>query len=685
MKILKTVVNNLIKKDIFINTILSLLLLITAVATFVPFSPKMPAEGLDASWQFAINQAFSQGLSFGTEFIFTFGPYASAYTKVYHPSTDLMAMVASFYLSLAYWIALVILLSGTTFRRGVFLSILLTLSLVLISTDALFFSYPLLVALCVFKITQSKNDLLSVGKHVLPAVAVLFSPLGFLLLVKGSVGLLCIAITVICFLMFIYNKKKVLAVICLISPITTMVLFWLVSGQMLINLPKYFMALLPIISGYTEAMSIDGFLHEVLFYLLISFFLLLSIVKEKNINGLSKLFFLLVIAVCLFLSFKAGFVRHDAHATISANFLFQTSLFFLVIASTEKWSIKTPLIILSASAVFFALTTFTYSNTNDVKDKLIEKGVGVATLKHLSAYGKVVKIYQTLGFKNIINILSANAGGDSIYELAWHGIEKRLQNKNSLEAEYNVALSNIKANANFPQLQGTTDIYSYSQADLIASGCVWNPRPIFQSYSAYTPVLSDINKAHLLGAQAPDNIIFRVEPIDGRFPSIEDGSSWPVILYNYHISSTKNDYLFLFRNKDVNQDSTSQVISTKRYSLGSVVHLPETEQLVLAEMQIKPTVLGRLANVLFKSSQLQMKVELESGDQRQYRMSANMAKSGFIISPLVENTVEFSKLFESSSSLIDKKVKSFSIVPLSGKSILWSNEYTVTFKKVTQR
>jgi hypothetical protein len=179
MKILKTVVNNLIKKDIFINTILSLLLLITAVASFVPFSPKMPAEGLDASWQFAINQAFSQGLSFGTEFIFTFGPYASAYTKVYHPSTDLMAMITSFYLSLAYWIALVILLSGTTFRRGVFLSILLTLSLVLISTDALFFSYPLLVALCVFKITQSQNDLLSIRRHVLPAVAVLFSPLGF--------------------------------------------------------------------------------------------------------------------------------------------------------------------------------------------------------------------------------------------------------------------------------------------------------------------------------------------------------------------------------------------------------------------------------------------------------------------------------------------------------------------------
>ena len=162
MKILKTVVNNLIKKDIFINTILSLLLLITAVATFVPFSPKMPTEGLDASWQFAINQALSQGLSFGTEFIFTFGPYAPIYTKVYHPSTDLMAMITSFYLSLAYWIALVILLSGTTFRRGVFLSILLTLSLVLISTDALFFSYPLLVALCVFKISQSKNDLLSI-------------------------------------------------------------------------------------------------------------------------------------------------------------------------------------------------------------------------------------------------------------------------------------------------------------------------------------------------------------------------------------------------------------------------------------------------------------------------------------------------------------------------------------------
>ena len=74
--------------ELMVNIVLWLLLLITAIATFVPFSPAMPATSLDESWVFGMNQATAQGLSFGKEMIFTFGPYASIYTKSYHPSTD---------------------------------------------------------------------------------------------------------------------------------------------------------------------------------------------------------------------------------------------------------------------------------------------------------------------------------------------------------------------------------------------------------------------------------------------------------------------------------------------------------------------------------------------------------------------------------------------------------------------
>lgn len=91
-----------------VNIILCFVLLITTIAIFVPFSPEMPGTGLDPSWQFGINQAMAQGLSFGKEIIYSFGPYASIYTRLFHPSTDFMMLSGSLYLALSYWACLVL-------------------------------------------------------------------------------------------------------------------------------------------------------------------------------------------------------------------------------------------------------------------------------------------------------------------------------------------------------------------------------------------------------------------------------------------------------------------------------------------------------------------------------------------------------------------------------------------------
>nr|WP_241480456.1 hypothetical protein [Legionella norrlandica] len=57
-----------------INWVLKFVLLIVVIAVFVPFSPKMPAPGLDASWAVGLNQAIAQGLAFGKDILFTLGP-----------------------------------------------------------------------------------------------------------------------------------------------------------------------------------------------------------------------------------------------------------------------------------------------------------------------------------------------------------------------------------------------------------------------------------------------------------------------------------------------------------------------------------------------------------------------------------------------------------------------------------
>ena len=64
----------------------------TAVIVGAPFHPIMPSAGLDPSWMYAINQAVADGLSFGSEVIFIFGPYGGIYTQMFHPGTDALVM-----------------------------------------------------------------------------------------------------------------------------------------------------------------------------------------------------------------------------------------------------------------------------------------------------------------------------------------------------------------------------------------------------------------------------------------------------------------------------------------------------------------------------------------------------------------------------------------------------------------
>jgi hypothetical protein len=619
-----------------VNSILWLVLLITIIATFVPFSPGMPAPGLDPSWQFGMNQATAQGLSFGKEIIFTFGPYASIYTKSYHPSIDLMMVSGSLYLAILYWACFVFLMKNVQYRWV--LAFCAVLAGLMYLRDPLLFSFPLLVGLLTFKSLSSNEGNLTKSRLAPFYVALLFTPLGLLPLVKGSILILCGAVTALCSAFFIANRHRLLAIICLFTPMVSMLFFWIASGQSVTTLPNYFISIASIVSGYTEAMAVDGNIYEVVLYLAASAFLLLTISIQTKITNSSKIFLFCIYSVFLFLSFKGGFVRHDGHAIMSGTSILIAALLLPFVFNTR--------IILPA--IFFALISWNYIDSH----------------------------YISTSTERIANNFK------STYSSAWHGIKNRLENKNWPRLDYDAAVTSLREQASFPVLQGTTDIYSYNQSYLIASGNTWSPRPIFQSYSVYTPALAEINRNHLQGSQAPDNIIFKVEPIDGRLPLLEDGASWPVLMANYQPTRIANDFLFLQKKGNSRASEEPLKLTSEKHRFGENVNLPQSSQAVFARIEIKPTILGRLASIFYKPSQLHITIELNNGLKKQYRLIAGMAKSGFVISPLIENTAEFGMLYGENGFLAGKLVKAIAIAPRDSGTLLWNDEYTVTFNQI---
>jgi len=610
-----------------IDWIFPVALFIAVLGMAVPFSPEMPGAGLDPSWRSGLNQAVEQGFVMGRDIIFTFGPYASIYTTTVHPATIKIMYFGSVYIALAIFMSLYVMCD-----KNKLANIFLIFSLCIIPgiKDAfLFFSSLTFGLFFIFdkkeKISKSTNIIISI---------LACSSLGFIILIKGSCIPLVAGVVVLCSMVLIYEKKWVELICLTIGTPLSSFLLWIIAGQPADEFIYFFFSILPIISGYTESMALWGRYSELLIYSIGSLLILYSVFYGTQ-KIYKRVLTTLIFAMILFLAFKAGFVRHDGHALIAAKtILLSCAIACVLYCNGRKFIISS----FSILIVFFMISL------------------------------------NYIGINNIFTL-------DPFYS-SYYGIKTLVFNNEDLYKNYNNHIQNIKNKSNLPKLEGTVDIYSYDQSDLIASGNVWNPRPIFQSYSAYTKSLAEKNKQHLLKVNAPDHIIFKIQPIDNRLASLEDGASWPIILSKYKPIGYKDDYLIL-KNKQ-NYDYKFKTISKVSSCLGDVISVPKAKGIIFAKVSIKLTSLGKLMKLFFKPSLLYINLHLADKNKVKKRFIADMGQSEFLISPFISNTEEFLMLYTEKRFYKNNEVEAFSITPKKW-DFLWAQEYSVEFIEVSYR
>jgi len=218
---------------------------------------------------------------------------------------------------------------------------------------------------------------------------------------------------------------------------------------------------------------------------------------------------------------------------------------------------------------------------------------------------------------------------------------------------------------------------------LLAGGYRWDPRPVFEGYSAYTPELIRLNEQHLRHTGAPDDLIFQLEPIDSRLPSLEDGLSWPAILDNYRVAGAANDRVYMVR-------KASPLRSASRYlplgsavaRIGEEVPVPTATGPIFVEVDVKPSMFGKLMAVLYKPPSLTLRVTMRNGGKFIYRVNANMMETGFFLSPLVTTNEGFLRLFDPNTPPRDEdEAQSIALDVSGGPKTCWNKVYTVTFKQ----
>lgn len=604
-------------------------LFLTAFISIFPFSVTYPNGGLDPSWVLGMAEAVSEGMDIGQDIIFTFGPYAFIYTKLYTPSTATGMYVSSFFLAIVFGLVLLRLFQRESVKVVLFFSLIIAVTS--FSRDALFFLFIFSLGLLISKKINSSFDLNESDRGDYFLISVGLVAISILPLVKGTLLILGFGIWGMAIILTILISNKKLLLAYLLTPLLSLPLFWAVSGQKLILLDDYFVNILPIISGYSAAMSIPGPIEEVVGFIVLSAIVCYLWVSRFSRNNLVTLLASIFVISFFIVALKSGLVRHDGHKIISYVFLGLASFLMAVTARSRALGV------VSVFCVFCSLLiAHGYSKTSFIN-------VGV---KPVSFYSSSVS-----GFLRYFN-------GEVYID------------------EYEKSLKKLADEFPFPNIDGSVDVYPWDQATLIAANKEWSPRPVFQSYSAYTDTLINKNVEHLRSRSAPDLIIHSIKTIDGRYPLLDDGLSFVEILKNYDASEYVDGFILFERNIDSSYQELSDFssnIDSGAAELAQEVDLPLGDKYYFLKLDLNNSLMGSIANALYKPPGLKLIVNGVSGWTKSFRLIPDSSRTGFIISPFID----------SSDSLVvgllkdnfeGQAVKSFS-VEVDGWSWAWNESY----------
>ena len=593
---------------------------------FLPCTPpdQYPAvDDIDNAWTQALHIAFFRNFQFGRDFVFTYGPWGFI-SRGYHPSTHWVSMVVWIGLSVIFWRA-----AGRVARHF---------------SDNQAISWLWLIAFTAFSSIPVGDDF----SARLVAWAVLLLFLHFFV-EEGSFTSIQIALVVSLGLLSLAKFTGLIAAAAVVAVIATddlrrcrfpwivvvlgasILCFWKAAGQHWSSLAPYLLNSLRITGGYTEAMMRKGATEtrDVICFLVLA----------ASVTGLTGFvargrprfqggLVLAGLGAILFLIFKEGFVRCDRHEVGATTGLLLIALASLAVTWREKrsWLRYAGVTLLSACALFASAV---YSHWFS-EQGLVRQLAGTFSLRSLTA-----------------PVQSAFTG--SLYQ---HFEEDALT---------------IRTRWPLPAVSGEVDLYTGNLTAVFAQNFRYDPRPVIQSFSAYTPELAELNASFLRTPRAPDYLFFQVKTIDGRYPSLDDGRSWPELLTRYDIrgaSDGRATFLVLAHSASP-REYHLELLTNMVAQFGESVPVPAVgDGPVWVEMDIKESFWGDLASTLYKPPGLQLNVSLRDYGEHRFRMIPGMARSGFLVSPFIGDNLSFGWLAstESQRALAGLEVTSLSVL-----------------------
>jgi hypothetical protein len=591
------------------NAISICLIIALPILLLVPWHPgQFPFSNpdilrVDLTGLIVMAHSFVDGAKFGTDIIFPYGPYLFLMYSFYWPGLFwyliIGTIVISTALSLGYWhllrsVGLWNPISALIAASGIGI-------IALTGFDGLYEIFGPLLLYMYF-----------IGSRERPHPITLFFSIAAALvsLLKFTFFILIAYIIVLTAIVDIVLRRRiplVAAVWC-----CAFILWWLIAGQSLQNLPAWLFTSFQLGSGFADAMGL-GYADPLRLYQVTVFLfsgaiftvIHLFVLRGKFRSLTENLIAFSGIALFSYISFKHGVVRHDAHAqhTATAFSALAATLLLFVDYKNRAWAWQSALVLCVV--------------------------IGVNTQIYYS-YGSI------LTPRLMISRLQDGLTG--LFEVS--------DTKLRLESEYQNGLKVFAQNANLPPLKGTVDEWPDNGALAVLGGYDYRPRPMFTAFTVYSRAIGQINAAFLEGARAPKHILFGVATIDNRLPTMDDSLSWKSLLQNYEVGGVVRNDLVILDRREVPRTLSLVPFLEKAIGWDEPLMLPaERGRLIWAEIDTEKTVIGQLLSLAYKPPEMFLEVTRRDGNVQRFRMVPTNTKLGFLLSPIILDQTAALKLF----------------------------------------
>ncbi|MFI7606786.1 hypothetical protein ACIBTV_16820 [Micromonospora sp. NPDC049366] len=507
---------------------------LTVLVAGVP-STLLPSPGFDPSWQAGIGFAATQDLRFGKDIVFNYGPWGFLDwpQHVSRPQAVLGFLFGIAAVVAIYWaIYLCVRLRWSAAVAGPVAFAVAVASAPAGPGGRLVYA-GLLYALLVLRArsirrTHSRRDLLP---------TVLMAAVGTLLLqVKFSEGVVLLALAGLVALAVGSLRRDSLTFTVaslgafLATFVVTFLVLWLAAGQRIADIAPWVQGSREISSGYQEALSIEqgefvfGYLLAGFLALVIGFLALRTAWRHRTVAAVGVV---AVAAVSVEFGFKHGFTRHDPAHEIS---FFLVAGFLLV--GLVAWH-RRAAIVLAAAAVALVMVPSSLPNYDPF----------------------LARNQWRTGVELLVN---------NDYRLT--AVEA---SKARARDTYGVPESVLGELRNRPVHVDPTELtlpWAYSLD--------WRPVPVFQSFSAYTPYLDELNAKALVEAPADQVVLHEsTTGIDNRNIRWDTPRYLLALACNYRVGARADRWSVLHHGPD--RCSAPQTLRTEHVQAGTPVAVPQ--------------------------------------------------------------------------------------------------------------